>query len=199
LREDAGVERDPAAKVWVFPGRSDETERRIAVRGGVQSWAFIIRFEYLLRGVGKRWKSWIVGVLKVDDEVVERGGHADKVGKPCNNRRCAVQPEVDQLWKDDGDQCSRLFGWRRCAISQVQLLEVWMVLKNLRKLGLSVAAVVIVREVEFQRSEVGGCEDGGRGVQQEVLGVELRQLRERHGEETGKMFSGVEGLVVGAV
>ena len=59
-----------------------------------------------------------------------------------------------------------------------------MLLKNLRELGLSKTALIVVGTAWFQRSEVGGCEDRGRGVGYGVLDLELREVWEGQREKT---------------
>ena len=48
-----------------------------------------------------------------------------------------------------------------------------MLMENLGELRQSIAAFLSVGMEEFQRSEAGGCENGGQGVGQEVPEIKL--------------------------
>ena len=57
--------------------------------------ASIVRREELLRGVHDGFGVVIIVVPKADGNLVERGGHADKVYKPVDDFIRAIQPQVN--------------------------------------------------------------------------------------------------------
>jgi len=64
----------------------------------------VILHEYFLHSASKALDRKIRGVGEADDNIVEKGGHANEVYQPKDGPLRATQSEVNQSWEDEGNR-----------------------------------------------------------------------------------------------
>jgi len=62
--------------------------------------------EYFLHSASKVRDSKIRGVGEAEDNIVERGGHANEVYEPKDGPLRTMRSEINQLWEDEGNRGS---------------------------------------------------------------------------------------------
>ena len=120
---------------------------------------FIVRRENYCGGADNGLQiTWSVE----DIESREGEGHADEVHKPPRSISVLRNLRLTNCGRTTGTGAPDPSALkRRCTLFQVQFSKIWMPARNLRKLGSSVSALVLVGKAWFQEREVGSCEDGG--------------------------------------
>lgn len=95
------MERDPTLEASQFEFGYGIV-RRLALRGNPVPDVCSTR-EDSFDSSDASWNIRSGGEVKVEDDIVERRGHADEFHIPRHNTFRAVQSEADQSWEDDGN------------------------------------------------------------------------------------------------